>query len=164
MVSRLISAREPNAERSETENDLFKINISSTVLDNIAADVRRPYERIGLLMGDFLDDGLWINDLVIGGNQDTETSCVLSSEKLAKVADDIIKGKLEGRIVGWYHSHPGYGIFMSETDLNTHSKLLQFSPFVVALVVDPEINEFGIWALEPDAGIVQVSSENIKIV
>jgi proteasome lid subunit RPN8/RPN11 len=164
MVSRLISTKDPNAGRSETENGLFRINISSTVLDGIAADVRRPYERIGLLMGDFLDDGLWINDFVIGGNQDTETSCVLSPQKLAKVADDIIKGKLEGRIVGWYHSHPGYGIFMSETDLNTHSKLLQFSPFVVAVVVDPEINEFGIWALEPDVGIVQVSSEHIKII
>ena len=164
MVSRLISAREPNAKRSETENDLFKINISSTVLDSIAADVRRPYERIGLLMGDFLDDGLWINDVVIGGNEDTETSCVLSSQKLAKVADDIIKGRLEGRIVGWYHSHPGYGIFMSETDLNTHSKLLQFSPFVVALVVDPEINEFGIWALEPEVGVVQVSNDYIRVI
>lgn len=164
VASRLISVRQANAGRSETENGLFRINISSTVLDNIAADVRRPYERIGLLMGDFLDDGLWINDVVIGGNQDTETSCILSPQKLAKVADDIIKGRLEGRIVGWYHSHPGYGIFMSETDLNTHGKLLQFSPFVVALVVDPEINEFGIWALEPDLGIVQVSTEHIKII
>jgi hypothetical protein len=53
---------------------------------------------------------------------------------------------------------------MSETDLDTHGKLLQFSPFVVALVVDPETNEFGIWALDPDAGIVQVSNEHIRIV
>jgi len=143
---------------------LFKINISSTVLDRIGADVRRPYERIGLLIGEFLDDGLWINDLVIGGNEDTETSCILSPEKLARVADDIIKGRLGGRIVGWYHSHPSYGIFMSETDLKTHSKLLQFSPYVVALVVDPAIDEFGIWALEPDIGVVQVSSDHIRII
>ena len=143
---------------------MFRINISSTVLESIGVDVRRPYERIGLLMGEFHDDGLWINDLVVGGNEDTETSCILSSEKLAGVADDIIKGRLEGRIVGWYHSHPSYGIFMSETDLNTHSKLLQFSPYVVALVVDPAINEFGIWALEPSLGVVQVSSDDIRIV
>ena len=143
---------------------MFRINISSTVLESIEVDVRRPYERIGLLMGEFHDDELWINDLVVGGKEGTETSCILSSEKLASVADDIIKGRLEGRIVGWYHSHPSYGIFMSETDLNTHSKLLQFSPYVVALVVDPAINEFGIWALEPSLGVVQVSSDDIKIV
>jgi len=143
---------------------LFNINITSSVLDRIGADVRRPYERIGLLIGSLLDDGLWVNDVVVGGNSDSETSCVVSARKLARVADDIIKGRLDGRIVGWYHSHPGYGIFMSETDLNTHSKLLQFSPFVIALVVDPEINEFGIWALEPDIGLVQVSNDHIRII
>jgi proteasome lid subunit RPN8/RPN11 len=143
---------------------LFNINITSTVLDRIGADVRRPYERIGLLIGFMLDDGLWINDVVPGGNEDSDTICVLSPDKLARIADDIVRGKVEGRIVGWYHSHPGFGLFMSETDLDTHGKLLQFSPFVVALVADPEINEFGIWALDPDAGIVQVSNEHIRIV
>jgi 26S proteasome regulatory subunit N11 len=143
---------------------LFNINIASLVLDRISADVRRPYERIGLLIGSFLSDGLWVNDIVIGGENDSETSCVLPPDKLARVADDIVKGKIQGRIVGWYHSHPGYGIFMSETDMNTHSKLLQFSPFVIALVADPEINQFGIWALEPDAGVIEVSGEYIRII
>ena len=143
---------------------MFNINIASIVLDRISEDVRRPYERIGLLIGSFLDDGLWVNEIVVGGDGDSETSCVLSSDKLAKVADDIVRGRLDGRIVGWYHSHPGYGIFMSETDLTTHGKLLQFSPFVIALVVDPEMNEFGIWALEPEVGVVQVSNDYIRVV
>ena len=143
---------------------MFNINIASTVLDEISADVRRPYERIGLLIGSFLEDGLWVNDIVVGGDNDSETSCVLPADKLAKVADDIVKGRLDGRIVGWYHSHPGYGIFMSETDLTTHGKLLQFSPFVIALVVDPEINEFGIWALEPEMGVVQVLNDYIRVI
>ncbi|MGA2239262.1 MAG: hypothetical protein ABSG74_08630 [Candidatus Bathyarchaeia archaeon] len=143
---------------------MFNINIASMVLDRISADVRRPYERIGLLIGSFLNDGLWVNDIVIGGDSDSETSCVLPADKLARVADDIVRGKIDGRIVGWYHSHPGYGIFMSETDMTTHGKLLQFSPFVIALVVDPAINQFGVWALEPDFGVVQVSSEYIRII
>lgn len=149
---------------AQTADGLFNINITSVVLDRIGADVMRPYERIGLLIGSLLDDGLWINDIIIGGNEDSDTSCILPAEKLAKVADDIVKGKIGGRIVGWYHSHPGYGIFMSEIDLETHGKLLQFSPYVVALVVDPEINEFGIWALDPDVGLVQVSNEQIRII
>ena len=143
---------------------MFNINIASIVLDQISADVRRPYERIGLLIGSFLDDGLWVNEIVVGGDGDSETSCVLSASKLAKVADDIVRGRLDGRIVGWYHSHPGYGIFMSETDLATHGKLLQFSPFVIALVVDPEINQFGIWALEREVGVVQVLNDYIRVI
>lgn len=143
---------------------MFDINITSFVLDQIGADVRRPYERIGVLIGSLLDDGLWINDIVPGGNEDSETSCILPARKLARIADSIVKGRLQGSIVGWYHSHPSHGIFMSETDLETHSRLLQFSPFVVALVVDPELNEFGIWALEPEAGIIQVPNEHITIV
>jgi 26S proteasome regulatory subunit N11 len=145
-------------------NSLFNINIASIALDRISADVRRPYERIGLLIGSLLDDGLWVNDVVVGGNSDSDTLCVLPPEKLARVADDIVRGKIDGRIVGWYHSHPGYGIFMSETDLATHGKLLQFSPFVIAFVVDPEINEFGIWALEPDVGVIQVSTDRIRVI
>ena len=145
-------------------SSLFNINIASIALDRISADVRRPYERIGLLIGTFLDDGLWVNDIVSGGNSDSDTLCVLPPDKLARVADDIVRGKIDGRIVGWYHSHPGYGIFMSETDLATHGKLLQFSPFVIALVVDPEINEFGIWALEPDVGVIQVSTDQIRVI
>ena len=145
-------------------NSLFNTNIASIALDRISADVRRPYERIGLLIGTFLDDGLWVNDIVVGGNSDSDTLCVLPPQKLARVADDIVRGKIDGRIVGWYHSHPGYGIFMSETDLATHGKLLQFSPFVIALVVDPEINQFGIWALEPDVGVIQVSTDQIRVI
>ena len=153
-----------SARQQKTANRLFNINITSIALDRISADVRRPYERIGLLIGSFLDDGLWVNDIVVGENSDSETSCVLSPEKLARVADDIVRGRLDGRIVGWYHSHPGYGIFMSETDLSTHGKLLQFSPFVIALVVDPEINEFGVWALESEVGVIQVSNDHIRVV
>jgi proteasome lid subunit RPN8/RPN11 len=143
---------------------LFNINITTGVLELIAGDVRRPYERIGLLIGDLVDDELWINDIVIGGNEDSDTSCVLPPEKLAAVADAIAKKKIQGAIVGWYHSHPGFGLFMSETDINTHAKLLQFSPFVVALVVDPMINEFGLWAYEPSVGIIQVSNDHIKVI
>ena len=89
---------------------------------------------------------------------------MLPPDKLARVADDIVRGKIEGRIVGWYHSHPGYGIFMSETDMTTHGKLLQFSPFIIALVADPEINQFGIWALDPEYGVTQVLNDYIHVI
>jgi len=40
-------------------------------------------------------------------------------------------------LVGWYHTHPGLGIFLSETDLGKTHRVLFNEPFQVALVYDP---------------------------
>jgi proteasome lid subunit RPN8/RPN11 len=40
------------------------------------------------------------------------------------------------RIVGWYHSHPGLGVFLSPTDRRTHAHHFPH-PWQLALVVDP---------------------------
>ncbi len=38
--------------------------------------------------------------------------------------------------VGWSHSHPSYGCFLSQTDMETQRKYFP-EPFHVALVIDP---------------------------
>ncbi len=44
----------------------------------------------------------------------------------------------EGKaLVGWFHSHPDLGIFLSETDLEKTHRVLFSDPFQVALVYDP---------------------------
>ena len=40
-------------------------------------------------------------------------------------------------VVGWYHSHPGFGCWLSGTDMNTQSSFEALNPRAVALVVDP---------------------------
>ncbi len=40
------------------------------------------------------------------------------------------------RIVGWYHSHPGFGAFFSSTDKKTQKDFFN-QPFDIGLVVDP---------------------------
>ena len=42
----------------------------------------------------------------------------------------------EQQIVGWYHSHPGFGIFLSEHDLFIHRNFFSGAA-QIALVVDP---------------------------
>jgi proteasome lid subunit RPN8/RPN11 len=42
----------------------------------------------------------------------------------------------DDQIVGWYHSHPGFGIFLSEDDLFIHRNFFSGSS-QIALVVDP---------------------------
>jgi proteasome lid subunit RPN8/RPN11 len=46
------------------------------------------------------------------------------------------------RIVGWYHSHPGFGIFLSEHDTFIHRNFFS-SPGQVAWVFDPHSDEEG---------------------
>jgi len=48
--------------------------------------------------------------------------------------------QLTGRpeaVVGWYHSHPGFGCWLSGTDCNTQQSFEQLHARNVAVVVDP---------------------------
>ena len=143
---------------------VFKVFITNRVIDRISRDVNRPFERIGLLMGTLQDSSLWINDIIPGGTEVSEVSCSFPPDLLARVASDIVEGRIEGRIVGWYHSHPGHGLFLSHTDVQTHMQFCQFSPYAVSLVADPKAEEFGIWIYENGAGVVQLPSNMIHII
>ncbi len=46
------------------------------------------------------------------------------------------------RIVGWYHSHPGFGVFLSDHDTFIHRNFFS-SPDQVAWVYDPHSDEEG---------------------
>lgn len=45
-------------------------------------------------------------------------------------------------VVGWHHTHPGLGVFLSPHDLFLHRHFFS-EPWQVALVVDPRRCEFG---------------------
>jgi proteasome lid subunit RPN8/RPN11 len=51
------------------------------------------------------------------------------------------------RIVGWYHSHPGFGIFLSEHDTFIHKNFFS-DPSQIAWVYDPHSDEEGCFAWE----------------
>ena len=42
------------------------------------------------------------------------------------------------RVLGWYHSHPGYGCWLSGIDVGTQSTWQQWEDPFVAVVVDPD--------------------------
>src|SRR5215469_6546777 len=48
----------------------------------------------------------------------------------------------EERIVGWYHSHPGFGVFLSDHDTFIHKNFFS-APLQVAWVYDPHSDEEG---------------------
>jgi proteasome lid subunit RPN8/RPN11 len=56
--------------------------------------------------------------------------------------------RAESAVVGWYHSHPGHGIFLSEPDLHIHRSFFRSAPWYVALVVDPIASSWGVFGWE----------------
>ncbi|MEN6645041.1 MAG: Mov34/MPN/PAD-1 family protein [Armatimonadia bacterium] len=57
------------------------------------------------------------------------------------------------RVVGWYHSHPGFGIFLSNHDLFIHENFFNL-PWQVAFVTDPRASTCGCFVWQ-DKTIVQ---------
>ena len=41
------------------------------------------------------------------------------------------------QVVGWYHSHPGFGVWMSGVDMNTQKSFEKLNERCVAVVIDP---------------------------
>ncbi|RPA97422.1 Mov34-domain-containing protein [Choiromyces venosus 120613-1] len=40
-------------------------------------------------------------------------------------------------VVGWYHSHPGFGCWLSSVNINTQQSFKQLTPRAVAVAIDP---------------------------
>jgi proteasome lid subunit RPN8/RPN11 len=64
-------------------------------------------------------------------------------EKLFASMDDV---GFDHIVTGWYHSHPGHGIFMSPTDVDTQKGMFS-SSFHRAVVIDPINKEIGAYRL-----------------
>ncbi|HEX8103658.1 MAG TPA: Mov34/MPN/PAD-1 family protein [Solirubrobacteraceae bacterium] len=74
----------------------------------------------------------------------TATSVTFTQEDWADVLAHIETLDRPHRIVGWYHSHPGYGIFLSSFDLFIHQNFFA-SAGQVAHVVDPIAGREGLF-------------------
>ncbi|MFX1594033.1 MAG: Mov34/MPN/PAD-1 family protein [Promethearchaeota archaeon] len=54
------------------------------------------------------------------------------------------------RIIGWWHSHPDLGCFLSSTDLLTQKYFFN-KPYQVALVIDPVRDEFEFFSIDTNS-------------
>jgi len=68
------------------------------------------------------------------------------------------QGKLENA-VGWYHSHPGYGCWLSGIDVSTQHTQQSFSDPFLAVVIDPDRT---ISAGKVEIGAFRTFPENYK--
>jgi 26S proteasome regulatory subunit N11 len=55
----------------------------------------------------------------------------------SKMLDMLIQIGRNDIIIGWYHSHPGFGCWLSSVDMNTQKSFEQLNNRSIALVIDP---------------------------
>ena len=65
-------------------------------------------------------------------------------ETWSKINQRMDKEFADRVIVGWYHTHPNFGIFLSDRDVFIHQHFFS-APGQIALVIDPIRNEEGVF-------------------
>ncbi len=113
----------------------------------------------GVLVGDIPDHGpVRISAAIPALRAEGDRASVTFTHDAWAEVHGIIEKKHKGkRIVGWYHSHPGFGIFLSEHDLFIQRNFFS-DPAQVAYVVDPHASTEGLFAWV-DGEIEEVVSE-----
>lgn len=98
-----------------------------------------PMEVMGLMLGEFVDDyTVRVVDVFAMPQSGTGVSVEAVDPVFQTNMLDMLK--VTGRpemVVGWYHSHPGFGCWLSGVDINTQQSFEALNPRAVAVVVDP---------------------------
>ncbi|KFA64410.1 hypothetical protein S40285_01077 [Stachybotrys chlorohalonatus IBT 40285] len=98
-----------------------------------------PMEVMGLMLGEFVDDfTVKVMDVFAMPQSGTGVSVEAVDPVFQTRMMDMLRqtGRPES-VVGWYHSHPGFGCWLSSVDIQTQQSFEQLTPRAVAVVVDP---------------------------
>jgi len=117
------------------------IHISSLALLKMLKHGRAgvPMEVMGLMLGEFVDDyTVQVIDVFAMPQSGTTVSVESVDHVFQTKMMDMLKqtGRPE-MVVGWYHSHPGFGCWLSSVDINTQQSFESLNSRAVAVVVDP---------------------------
>ena len=123
---------------------------SALVIDSEVVRQMRQHARsqmktevCGVLIGSKVDETIRVDACIQGVNATQAGTHVTFTqdtwEHVYKIKDSQYPDQ---RIVGWYHSHPGFGVFLSDHDTFIHKNFFS-SPDQVAYVYDPHSDEEG---------------------
>ncbi|WAQ91777.1 hypothetical protein PtA15_15A169 [Puccinia triticina] len=119
-----------------------KVKVSGVALIKMVMHARSggQYEIMGLMQGKIDGDTFVVMDSFALPVQGTETRVNAASEANEYMVDFLESSKNVGRlenVVGWYHSHPGYGCWLSGIDVSTQLTNQTYTDPFVAIVIDP---------------------------
>ncbi len=141
------------------EDFVFPVYIYEEILDQIKDLSNNSKKEIfGYLIGNTLkwkekiyiiiEEQLFIEDAIHSNHFSTSQIKGKAGEYEKRFKELKSKKKDDNlRIVGWWHSHPNFGCFLSPTDLHTQEYFFPES-YQVALVIDPIRDEFKFFTLD----------------
>lgn len=96
---------------------------------------------MGLMQGKVAGDTFIVTDAFRLPVEGTETRVNAGEEALTYIVEYLQMCRDNGfqeNAVGWYHSHPGYGCWLSGIDVDTQSNYQSYSDPWLAVVIDPD--------------------------
>ncbi|RKO92964.1 JAB1/Mov34/MPN/PAD-1 ubiquitin protease-domain-containing protein [Blyttiomyces helicus] len=119
-----------------------KVKISAVALIKMVMHARSGgnIEVMGLMQGKVFDETMVIMDAFALPVEGTETRVNAQAEGYEYMVSYMERAKEVGRLenaIGWYHSHPGYGCWLSGIDVNTQMLNQQYTEPWLAVVIDP---------------------------
>jgi proteasome lid subunit RPN8/RPN11 len=121
------------------------VEFDSSVLQQIRRHARTSMtaEICGVLIGKIANGVTRVEGSIAGENAKEGGAHVTFTQETWQHIYKIKDAKFaDASIVGWYHSHPGFGIFLSDYDLFIHKNFFA-APHQVAWVFDPHSDEEG---------------------
>lgn len=118
------------------------IKISAHALLKMLRHARKGgnLEIMGMLLGKINPGTMIVMDTYALPVEGTETRVNAHAQAYEYMADYVELAKQVDRkehVIGWYHSHPGYGCWLSGIDVGTQTLNQQFQDPFVAIVIDP---------------------------
>ncbi|CAL0319198.1 unnamed protein product [Lupinus luteus] len=119
-----------------------RVKISALALLKMVVHARSggTIEVMGLMQGKTDKDAIIVMDAFALPVEGTETRVNAQADAYEYMVDYSQTNKQAGRlenVVGWYHSHPGYGCWLSGIDVSTQMLNQQFQEPFLAVVIDP---------------------------
>ncbi|CAF4735898.1 unnamed protein product [Rotaria socialis] len=131
----------PTAQDAPMVDTAEQVYISSLSLLKMLKHGRAgvPMEVMGLMLGEFIDDyTVRVVDVFAMPQSGTGVSVeAVDPVFQAKMLDMLKQTGRPEMVVGWYHSHPGFGCWLSGVDMNTQQSFEALTDRAVAVVIDP---------------------------
>jgi proteasome lid subunit RPN8/RPN11 len=100
---------------------------------------------VGRLCADKNGPFIYIENSIAGEHADRQVGQVtFTGETWMHIQTEMDRSYADKRILGWYHTHPGFGIFLSEMDMFIHRNFFNL-PWQLAYVYDPHADEDGMF-------------------